>query len=96
MKPKQLDWEKEFDDNFENCFEPNGLEMNIYKKWRSSSGTRERAVASIDDFKSFIQSLLFHQRQQLLKEIVEKNKDPMTGLYDYDGIAEEVINLVKK
>jgi hypothetical protein len=32
----------------------------------------------------------------LLKEIIEHNKDDMTGLYDFDGIALEVISLVKK
>jgi hypothetical protein len=33
---------------------------------------------------------------ELLGKILEHNKDPMTGLYDYDGIAQEVIDLVKK
>lgn len=33
---------------------------------------------------------------ELLGKILEHNKDDMTGLYDYDGIAQEVIDLVKK
>jgi len=34
--------------------------------------------------------------RKLFLDILKHNKDPMTGLYDYDGIAQEVINLVKK
>mgnify|MGYP001218889295 FL=1 len=33
---------------------------------------------------------------KLFLDILEHNKDEMTGLYDYDGIAQEVIDLVKK
>lgn len=33
---------------------------------------------------------------ELLGKILEHNKDDMTGLYDFDGIALEVISLVKK
>jgi len=33
---------------------------------------------------------------QLLGKILKHNQDDMTGLYDYDGIAQEVIDLVKK
>jgi hypothetical protein len=32
---------------------------------------------------------------ELLGKILEHNKDEMTGLYDFDGIALEVISLVK-
>ncbi len=42
---------------------------------------------------------LFSAKQfirKLFADILKHNKDDMTGLYDYDGIAEEVINLVKK
>jgi len=39
---------------------------------------------------------LSKQKQQILEEILKHNKDDMTGLYDYDGIAQEVIDLVKK
>ena len=35
------------------------------------------------------------EEHQKLLDILEHNKDPMTGLYDYDGIALEVISLVK-
>ena len=34
--------------------------------------------------------------RKLFLDILKHNKDDMTGLYDYDGIAEAVINLVKK
>lgn len=34
-------------------------------------------------------------KTQLLGKILKHNQDDMTGLYDYDGIALEVINLVK-
>ena len=33
---------------------------------------------------------------ELLGKILKHNKDEMTGLYDFDGIALEVISLVKK
>lgn len=33
---------------------------------------------------------------ELLGKILEHNKDEMTGLYDFDGIALEVISLAKK
>jgi len=33
---------------------------------------------------------------KLFLDIIKHNQDDMTGLYDYDGIAEAVINLVKK
>lgn len=36
------------------------------------------------------------QRTELLEEILKHNKDNITGLYDYDGIAQDVINLVHK
>jgi hypothetical protein len=39
---------------------------------------------------------LSKQKQQILEEILKHNKDDMTGLYDYDGIAETVLKLVKK
>ncbi len=34
--------------------------------------------------------------RKLFADILKHNKDDMTGLYDYDGIAQEVIDLVKK
>ena len=34
--------------------------------------------------------------RNLFLDILKHNKDPMTGLYDYDGIAQEVIDLVNK
>jgi len=34
--------------------------------------------------------------RKLFLDILKHNKDDMTGLYDYDGIAQEVIDLVKK
>ncbi|HPD74418.1 MAG TPA: hypothetical protein PLX95_04050 [bacterium] len=34
--------------------------------------------------------------RKIFLDILEHNQDPMTGLYDYDGIAQEVIDLVKK
>ena len=34
--------------------------------------------------------------RNLFLDILKHNKDPMTGLYDYDGIAQKVIDLVKK
>ena len=34
--------------------------------------------------------------RKLFLEILKHNKDPMTGLYDYDGIAQEVIDLIQK
>ncbi len=42
---------------------------------------------------------LFSAKQfirKLFLDILKHNKDDMTGLYDYDGIAQEVIDLVKK
>jgi hypothetical protein len=47
-------------------------------------------------FQKKVKELLTQQRTELLEEILEHNKDEMTGLYDYDGIALEVISLVKK
>lgn len=46
--------------------------------------------------KKDLDKLLTQQRSELLEEILEQNKDDMTGLYDYDGIAETVINLLNK
>ena len=34
--------------------------------------------------------------RKLFLDILKHNKDDMTGLYDYDGIAQEVIDLIKK
>lgn len=34
--------------------------------------------------------------KQELTKIVEKNRDDMTGLYDYKQIAESVIKLLRK
>lgn len=34
--------------------------------------------------------------RKLFLDILKHNQDDMTGLYDYDGIAQEVIDLVKK
>ena len=31
-----------------------------------------------------------------IKKLVEKYKDPTFGTYDYDGIAQEVIDLIQK
>jgi hypothetical protein len=42
---------------------------------------------------------LFSAKQfirKLFADILKHNKDDMTGLYDYDGIAQEVIDLIKK
>lgn len=39
---------------------------------------------------------LLSAQRQLLLDILEHNQDNMTGLYDYDGIAEDIIDLVKK
>ena len=34
--------------------------------------------------------------RKLFLDILKHNQDPMTSFYDYDGIAQEVIDLVKK
>ena len=34
--------------------------------------------------------------RKLLLDILKHNQDPMTGLYDYDGIAQDVIDLVNE
>jgi len=34
--------------------------------------------------------------RKLFLDILKHNKDDMTGLYDYDGIAQEVIDLIQK
>lgn len=90
IKPKQLDWENKLD---EFSFAEWGLKHQVdtsedaYGRWHSFYDK---------DLISFIQNELSSQKQQILESILKHNKDDMTGFYDYDGIAEEVINLVKK
>ncbi len=82
-KTKELDWEKKFDKEFI------GLEYLVKDGYHRTYGCGDRV-------KYFIKDLLTQQRTELLEEILEQNKDNMTGLYDYDGIAETVINLLNK
>lgn len=46
-------------------------------------------------FETHTQKKVEEEHQKLL-DILKHNKDDMTGLYDYDGVAEDIINLVKK
>lgn len=72
LKPKKLDWEKEFENQF-------GIDNELAK-----------------EIKSFISSLLDKQKEKLLENILEKNFCDLDVTYDYDGIAQSVIDLHKK
>lgn len=73
---------------------------DLAKKFNCCPGD-DMADAYNQALKDVIKSLNMAKTPQLdweglLKEIIEHNKDDMTGLYDFDGIALEVISLVKK
>jgi hypothetical protein len=92
-KGKELDWVDRLKDALDGEWFCAGLSYlrrpnsNIYDLFE---------LHIIDEVKNIISSLLIQQRTELLEEILEHNKDEMTGLYDFDGIALEVISLVKK
>lgn len=44
----------------------------------------------------WIQSHFQSKQQERLRKICEKNKDDMTGLYDYDGIASDVLSILEE
>ena len=95
-KTKELDWEKEFDNLNWNTDKGIMTKAKIIKQSTGETVGQITIPVTKEMVKTFIKSLLTQQRIELLEEILEHNKDEMTGLYDYDGIAQEVIDLVKK
>ena len=95
-KTKELDWEKEFDNLNWNTDKGIMTKAKVIKQSTGETVGQITIPVTKEMVKTFIKSLLTQQRIELLEEILEHNKDEMTGLYDYDGIAQEVIDLVKK
>ena len=47
----------------------------------------------------FVHQLLRAERQSILKQvkgIIKQNHDKISGTYDYDGIAEDIINFLRE
>ena len=84
-KTKELDWDTL------------GIK-EIFSQWLFFNGklTGKEAEELWNKLSLIFKATLTQQRTELLEEILEHNKDDMTGLYDFDGIALEVISLVKK
>ena len=47
-------------------------------------------------FSNLVKKLLTQQRTELLEEIPDENFCDLDGTYDYDGIAQDVIDLIQK
>ena len=77
------------------------VENNRIKKKRKSSqnevfgigGKIDRFFLSGDDITLYKINRFI---RKLFLDILKHNQDDMTGLYDYDGIAQEVIDLIQK
>lgn len=81
-KPKELDWEKEFSRKY----------YDIFAAWK-----KQGYVLDLENnLKDFIKQTLTQQRTELLEEILEENFCDLDGTYDYDGIAQDVIDLIQK
>lgn len=61
-------------------------------KDKYSSKRRDNFVFALTQL---ISKIFQQQREEIIEECLKGAKDDMTGLYDYDRIAENVIDLVK-
>lgn len=85
---KSLDKKKHTEDNLVKSYKKT-KELDWEKEFELWCDVTEVDRVSRESIKGFITT-------ELLGKILEHNKDDMTGLYDFDGIALEVISLVKK
>lgn len=75
-----------------------GRDLEFYKKYTRlcdyCGDTKYKDVHN--EVKDLIIKTLTQQRTELLEEILEENFCDLDGTYDYDGIAQSVIDLAKK
>ena len=83
VKPKELEWEKEFDKKFYDLKIPPNIMSKSYDDINKYA--REKV-------KDFIKALLTQQRTELLEEI-KKDKRYSLQLVDKDGVVKENIGL---
>ncbi len=77
QKPKELDWEKEFDENFcERVFNPTGEYSHLIIAYNERNPEK---------FKNFISKTLQQQREEIIKEIEGIVKENRKGTFTDEG-----------
>jgi len=108
-KTPQLDWRDKYLDKF-GTTPHKGIEefitelLNKKKRLKKTLKSSQNEVfgigGQIDRFFLSGDDITLYKIKRFIRkiflDILKHNQDPMTGLYDYDGIAQEVIDLVKK
>lgn len=96
------DWEKQFDKRFilsDGCIDLDsgiGIETVDTLKEFINNEIKEAYWSGVNVMEEEISKTLQQQRKKIIEECLKNAKDDTTGLYDYDRIAENVIDLIKK